>query len=328
MQMEREATLRRDRSAWLRSCTKSSLLIALASILTATTFGCSDGSDGSGLSSRRARRNSPPAAGTADDHDESDTEGSNDTDVGNPNADSRPDAPTTPGTSATQFAVTLAQNTPTVDLGESVDLDVSVEPKNGFSGMVDITVAGLPAGVTASTVQAAIAPSATAPTTVKLKLTATVDAVVTAPGASSALVITGKAGSVTATANANFKVAPKLKLTIPVNVDALRAANTTYRDEWGSAFGASQRPLKTQQGNGIVVTVFNADSKQHIIHGASGFTHGSTAAGTEIQPNAFEMLNGAVRTRTLNVGANVNGYPHEGAQGVGASFRIRVEAAP
>lgn len=324
--MEREAS--RDRSGWLRSCTKSSLLIGLAAILTATTFGCMDGSDSSGLSSRRARRNTPPAAGSADDHDVNDTEGANDADLGNPNADTRPDAPSSAGTAGTQFALTLANATPTIDLGESLDLDVSVEPKDGFSGMVDLSVSGLPAGVTASTVQAAISPGSTAPTTVKLRLTAAVDTAASAPNESSPLVITGRAGGATATANANFKVAPRLKLTIPVNVDALRAATVTYRDDWGTAFGANPRALKTQQGNGIVVTVFNADSRQHIIHGASGFTHGSTTAGQEIQPNSFEMLNGAPRTRTLNVGANVNGYPHDGAQGVGASFRIRVEAAP
>ena len=304
---------------------RKTLLVALASILTVTTFGCADVNDGTGLSSRRARRSSPPAVGSADDHDESDTEGANDTDVGNPNADTKPNAPTTPGTSAAQFALTLAQTTPTVDLGESVDLDVSVQPSNGFSGMVDLSVTGLPEGVTASTVQAAIPPASTTPTTVKIKLTAAVDAIATAPNTSSALVITGKSGNITATANANIKVAPKLKLTIPVNIDALRAANVQYRDDWGAAFGANPKALRTQQGNGIVVTVFNADSKAHIIHGANGFQHGNT--GAPIQPNSFEMANGAPRTRTLNVGTNANGYPHDGAQGVGASFRIRVEAA-
>jgi hypothetical protein len=303
----------------------ASLLLGLASIVTLTTIGCSDAGDGSGLSSRRLRRSSPPAVGSADDHDVDDTEGENDLDVGNPNADTTPNAPSSPGTAAPQFSLTLAQNTPTVSLGESVDLDVSVEPKNGFSGTVMFTVTGLPSGVTATTAQATVA-SATSPASAKVKLTAAVDAVATAANTSSALVITGTSGAITATANANFKVAPKLKLTIPVNVDALRAASVQYRDEWGSAFGTSQKSLKTQQGNGIVVTVFNADSKAHIIHGASGFAHGNTME--PIQPNSFEMANGAPRTRTLNVGTNANGYPHDGSQGVGASFRIKVDAAP
>ncbi len=305
---------------------RTSLLVALASIVTVTAVGCSDANDGTGLGSRHARRTTtaPPEVGAADDHDESDTEGETAGDVGNPNADTKPPAPSTPGTAAPEFALTLSQNTPTVSLGESVELDVSITPKNGFTGPVDLTVAGLPQGATASPATATV--GATGAATAKIKITAAVDAVATAPNTSSALVVTGKSGSVTATANANFKVAPKLTLTIPVNVDALRAANVQYRNDWGDAFGANQKPLRTQQGNGIVVTVFNADSKQHIIHGANGFQHGDT--NNPINPNSFEMQNGAPRTRTLNVGANANGYPHDGANGVGASFRIKVEAAP
>ena len=303
---------------------RTSLLVALASILTVTAVGCSDANEGSTLGSRRARRTTtaPPEVGAADDHDESDTGDDDGPDVGNPNADTTPEAPSTPGTAAPEFALTLAQNTPTVDLGESVDLDVSIQPKNGFNGTVDLSVSGLPAGTTAAPVTATVGASGG---TAKIKITAAVDAVATPPNTSSALVITGKSGNVTATANANFKVAPKLKLTIHVNIDALRAANVQYRDEWGAAFGANPKALRTQQGNGIVVTVFNADSKAHIVHGANGFQHGNT--GAPIQPNSFEMANGAPRTRTLNVGTNANGYPHDGAQGVGASFRIRVEAA-
>ncbi len=99
-----------------------------------------------------------------------------------------------------------------------------------------------------------------------------------------------------------------------------------FRDEWGSAFGANQKALRTQPGNGIVVTVFNADSKAHIIHGASGFDHGDVD--NPIQPNAFEMQDGVPRMRTLSVGTDANGYPHDGDNGSGASFRIKVDAAP
>jgi len=111
-----------------------------------------------------------------------------------------------------------------------------------------------------------------------------------------------------------------------MNIDALRAAagGTTYRNEWGTEFGSTPSPLHTQVGNGIVFTVFNADSKPHIIHGANGFAHGDTA--NPIAPNSMEMQNGAPRTRTLNVGANANGYPHEGANGPSVSFRIQVQA--
>ena len=104
-----------------------------------------------------------------------------------------------------------------------------------------------------------------------------------------------------------------------MNIDALRAAGNVFRDEWGPAFGENQQALQTQTGNGIVVTVFNGDSKAHIIHGSNGFAHGDTNA--PIQPNAFEMSGGNPRTRTLNPGTNGVGYPHDGGNGAGASLR-------
>jgi hypothetical protein len=259
---------------------------------------------------------SPPAAGSTAEHDDDDNDGEDLPDVGNPNADAPPPPPGA-GTASAQLAVTLAQPTPTVDLGQETDLDVTVTPKGGFSGPVTLSVSGLPAGVTAAPADVNVAGG---PATAKLKLVAALDAVATPVNTSVPLVVSATSSASTATANANFKVAPRLKLVIPVNVDALRAAQVTYRDEWGAAFGASQKPLRTQQGNGIVVTVFNADSKSHIIHGQNGFAHGNT--GSPIPPNSVEP-----RTRTLNVGTNCSGYPHDGAQGPGASFRIRVVAA-
>ena len=159
----------------------------------------------------------------------------------------------------------------------------------------------------------------------KLTLKADMTATATAVGASSALKVTGTSGTISSIANANFKVAPKLTLTIPMNVDALRAATATFRDQWGPAFGANATPLKTQTGNGIVVTVYNADSKQHIIHGTGNFQHGNTAL--PIDANAFEKnTDGTNRTRTLNVGQSGTGDPHAGSQGSGASFKISVAA--
>src|SRR5437763_1609023 len=76
----------------------------------------------------------------------------------------------------------------------------------------------------------------------------------TANGAASALVIKATSGATTATANANFKVNPKLTMTIPVNSAALIAAGggTKYVDGWaGAALGTAPAALKTQQGNPI-----------------------------------------------------------------------------
>jgi hypothetical protein len=293
------------------------LLLALTSAFTVSAVACSDTADTNTLAVRHAVKSNIPQPGAPAQNDD-DTTGATDPDVGNPNATSKPSAPTTAGVPSSDFAITLGSTTPTVGLGESASIDVNVQPKNGFTGQVDITVSGLPEGATAAPV------TAVAETPAKLVITTDVTAVTTPANGGSPLVITGTSGSIQATANATFKIAPTLTLTIPVNIDALRAAGTQYRDEWGPAFGQNQQALRTQDGNGIVVTVFNADSKAHIIHGANGFAHGNTAA--PIQPNAFEMSGSAPRTRTLNPGVDANGYPHDGANGAGASFRIKVDA--
>lgn len=308
---------------------RTAVCLALLGIATASLFACSDANTGpmGSYAARRGGTGTPPAPGSNEQHDEGDTEGADEADPGNPNADSKPNAPANEGTAAGGLALALSNNTPAVDLGRSIDIDVSVTPKDGFTGAVALTATGLPAGTTATFAPASVTLGASA-VTAKLTIMAPLTATPSAPNTSAAVVVTAKAGSLTATANANFKVNPKATLTIPMNVDALRAAavGTVYRNEWGDAFGQTQTPLKTQTGNGIVFTVFNADSKPHIVHGANGFAHGDTA--NPIQPNAFEMTNGAPRTRTLNVGANVNGYPHEGANGPSASFRISVQQAP
>ena len=292
-------------------------------------FACGDGSQLTG-GAYAARRGSTgkgvPAPGSQEQHDDGDTDGVDDADEGNPNADETPNAPASQGTAAGGLGVTLSNATPTVDLGKSVDVDVNVQPKDGFTGAVTLSATGLPAGATATFVPASVTLGASA-VTAKLTINAPLSTVPSAPNTSSAVVVTAKAGAITATANANFRVNPRATLTIPMNIDALRAAGagTVYRNEWGAEFGQTQTPLRTQIGNGIVFTVFNADSKPHIIHGANGFAHGDTA--NPVQPNAFELTNGQPRTRTLNVGANVNGYPHEGANGPSASFRISVQQA-
>ena len=45
------------------------------------------------------------------------------------------------------------------------------------------------------------------------------------------------------------------------------------------------------------------------------------------KPNAYELTNGVPRVRNLNPGVNASGYPHEGQNGPGASFRIQIQAA-
>lgn len=302
------------------------VLLGFGAVTFIAACGDSNSLTNGGYAARRGSQGVPPP-GSDEQHDDGDTDGADSTDPGNPNADQQPNAPNTPGTTAGSIDVAVSNATPAIDLGKSIDIDVTVTPKDGFTGSVALSVTGLPAGATATFNPTSVTVGAS-PVTAKMTISAPVTTTASAPNTSSALVVSAKSGNLSATANANFRVNPKAVLTIPMNIDALRAANvgTKYLDQWGAEYGATQAPLTTQAGNGIVFTVFNADSKPHIIHGANGFAHGDTA--NPIAPNSLEMTNGAPRTRTLNVGASVNGYPHEGANGPSASFRIKVQAAP
>jgi len=241
-------------------------------------------------------------------------------DPANPNATTPPSAPTTAGMATGTLAVTVDDATPAVDLGGSIDLNVSIEPKEGFRGDAALTVTGLPAGAIGTFSPASVTLNTTAATS---KLTIKVPATV-APseaGAASALVIKAASGATEATANANFKVNPKITMTIPVNADAMRAAvGTRYVDGWmGPMFGTSPEPLQTQSGNPITVIVKNADSKSHIVHGNSGFVHGDTS--NPVPPGGTDPKN-----RTLSAGVNTSGYLHDGNNGTSVSFRISVNA--
>jgi hypothetical protein len=303
---------------------RTALLLGFASLIAVTSIACAVESPDTGTSEIR-RSVKHPATGDDDDDNSGDpnpTIGAHDVDPGNPNASSTPTAPTTGGTAASSFALALDSNTPTVDLGKSVDLNVNVTPNGAFNGGVAITVDGLPDGVTASPATATVNGAAAS---VKLTLNAALTAPVSADQI--ALTIKGTANGQTATATANFKVNPKVTLTIPMNIAALKGAGTTYRDEWGDAFGSNPQNLLTQANNPIVVTVFNADSAAHIIHGQNGFAHGDT--NNPIQPNSFEEQNGAPRIRSFKPGAQGTGYPHDfGTQGPGASFHMNVGSAP
>ncbi|GAC1545216.1 MAG: hypothetical protein NVS3B10_09360 [Polyangiales bacterium] len=246
----------------------------------------------------------------------------------NPNASAPPPAPATAGVAASALAVTVDNATPAADLGGSVEVTVTVEPKAGFTGTATLSVTGLPAGATSTFAPATVMLTGTAAVTSKLTLTVPATAVPSEANAPAALVITatapGAAGgaAVAATANANFKVNPKITMTIPVNADAMRAAvGTRYVDGWfGTVFGTAPQPLQTQADNPITVIVKNADSVSHIVHGNAGFVHGDTAV--PVPPGGTDPKN-----RTLKAGVMTSGYLHDGADGTSESFRITVNTA-
>jgi hypothetical protein len=260
-----------------------------------------------------------PAPGSQQAHDPNAPE--EPADPANPNASTPPPAPATPGVAAGSFAVSVDNATPASDLGSSIDVTVTVEPKDGFKGDATLTVTGLPTGAIGTFSPASVTLNTTAATS---KLTIKVPASVapSAAGAASAIVIKAASGDIDATANANFKVNPKITMTIPVNADAMRAAvGTRYVDGWaGPMFGSAPAPLQTQSGNPITVIVKNADSKSHIVHGNAGFVHGDTQ--NPIPPGGTDPKN-----RTLAAGVNTSGYLHDGSNGTSESFRISVDTA-
>ena len=307
---------------------RNALLIAIGSCLAASVsllaVGCGDAS--SSTIQRGHGATGIPVAGTDQMHDPNAPD--EPADPPNPNATTPPPAPTTPGVAAGTLAVTVDNATPSADLGGSIDLNVSVEPKSGLTGMAVLSITGLPTGATATFTPAMVTLNTTAVTS---KLTIKVPAT-NAPSAAQAvdaLVIkasvagAGTAMPVEATANANFKTNPKINMTIPVNADAMRAAvGTRYVDGWfGPIFGTAPAPLQTQAGNPIAVVVKNADSVAHIVHGNAGFVHGDTA--NPVPPGGIDPKN-----RTLAAGVKTSGYLHEGTNGTSESFQITVNTAP
>jgi hypothetical protein len=226
-------------------------------------------------------------------------------------------------TPAAQFEITLGSTTSNVNLGEKVDIDVIVASADTFAGTVDLRVTGLSAGVTATPVRVSLVAG---PARAKLTLAAEVTANVTPRNTSVPITVVATSGAEQATAPASFQVMPNLTIYIPRDVQALYTApGGPLRPEWGEAFGPANRPLRTQPGNPIVISIFNNDTKPHIIHGPGGsFPHGDFDRA--IQPNAFEMKNGNVRTRTLKVGDSATAYIHGEPNSTNATFKVSVAA--
>ncbi|MDB4933342.1 MAG: hypothetical protein JWP87_314 [Labilithrix sp.] len=297
-------------------------LLPVLALATVSVAGCGDASSSTGIQRSRGATKAIPDPGEPQDHDPNTPD--EPADAPNPNANTPPPAPATPGTVAGELGVTLSTATPATDLGTSLDLTVTVEPKAGFKGDAALSVTGLPTGATATFVPEKVTLNTT-PVTSKLTIKVLASAAPSATGAASALVVKAASTGTTpveATANANFKINPKITMTIPVNVDAMRAAvGTRYVDGWfGPMFGSAPQPLQTQAGNPITVVVKNADSVAHIVHGNAGFVHGDTnnpvpAGGTD------------PKNRTLAAGVNTSGYLHEGQNGTSESFRISVNTA-
>jgi hypothetical protein len=304
---------------------RNALLVALVPVfaVAALSVGCGDAaSTGGGI----ARNRGPSSTTPVIPNDPSEEEGAlPDADQPeNPNSSSPAPPPATPGTTAGELGVTLSTATPATDLGTSIDITVTVEPKAGFKGEATLSATGLPTGVTATFSPASVTLNTTAATS-KLTLTVPYTTLPSAPGAASAIVVKAASGAVEATANANFKVNPKVTLTIPVNSGALLAAGGGAKniDGWGGpTFGANAQPLQTQAGNGITFVVKNLDSTPRTVHGQGGFPHGDGAVpvgGTDPKSRVLNPANGNI---------NSSGYLHGVANGTAVGFKVIVNKAP
>jgi hypothetical protein len=298
---------------------RNALLVALIPVfaVAALSVGCGDASS-TGIQRSRG--------GAAIPNDPSEEEGAlpDPDQPANPNSNAPPAAPSTPGTSAGQIGVTLSTATPATDLGTTTEITVTVEPKAGFTGQAMLTATGLPAGVTATFSPASVTLNTT-PVTAKLTLDVPFTTIPSAPGAASAIVIKAASGAAEATANANFKVNPKVTMTIPVNSAALLAAGGGAKlvDGWGGpAFGSSPVTLQTQAGNGITFIVKNADSTPRQVHGQGGFPHGDIAVPAGEADPKSRVLDPA------NANINSSGYIHGATNGTSVGFKVTVNKAP
>jgi hypothetical protein len=224
-------------------------------------------------------------------------------------------------TPAGEFSITLASTASALGLGEKVEIDVTVASAAAFAGSVDLKVTGLSQGVTAAPVSVSLA---TGSARTKLTLDAAVTANVTPKNTTVPISVVATSGGETATAAATVQVLPRVTIYIPRDVQTLYTApGGPLRPEWGEAFGPNNKPLRTQADNPIVISIFNNDTKPHIIHGPNtAFPHGDF--NSPIQPNAFEMKNGAVRTRTMKVGDSATGYIHGEPNSTNATFKVAV----
>ena len=111
---------------------------------------------------------------------------------------------------APTFALSAAPNIVGISQGANATSTVTVTPEYGFTGSVNLSISGLPTGVTAS-----FSPTSTTGTS-----TLTLTAGSSAPGGTSTLTITGISGNITQTTTLSLTIhAPSFQLLVPPTFD-------------------------------------------------------------------------------------------------------------
>jgi len=125
------------------------------------------------------------------------------------------------------FTLSTASSSISIPRGKTGKTRVIVMPRGSFDGRVELSAAGLPAGVTATFSPA----STTGASTLTLTTTST-----TAP-ATATVTVTGVSGSLSHSTTATIAVTPILTGTMPVDLSSSFNVTGIYKD--GSTFGAS-----------------------------------------------------------------------------------------
>src|SRR6266699_3253402 len=142
---------------------------------------------------------------------------------------------TTPGPPAPSFSLLTSPSSVTVTQGGSGASTITVTPRNGFNGSVNLSASGLPSGVTAL-----FSPSSTTSTS-----TLTLTASNTAPPGTSTVTVAGSSGSFTSTATLSLNVNPQGTYTLSASPNSLTIPQ--------GASGASTITVTPQNGfNGSV----------------------------------------------------------------------------
>jgi alpha-mannosidase len=171
-----------------------------------------------------------------------------------------------PSAGPSDFTLSMSSGDISVPQGKSASTRVIVMPRGSFDGRANLSVSGLPAGVTASFIPASTAGSAT------LTLTASAAAV----PASAKITITGASGGVAHSVTGSLMVTPVLVGTVPVdlssvfNITGIYDDGTTFTPEAsldGDGFAFSEQQLGREQVGGGVVFRLGAGNAPDAVSG-------------------------------------------------------------
>lgn len=292
----------------MRNVRESIALVLGAALLVA----CADTTTTSSTS--RGRKTVVGASsGAPDDADDGDGEGPGTTTPGasSSGASGTPatssGASGTPVTAAGSFDIILDKQTVSADMTEPLKVQVTVEPKNGFTGAVKLSAVGAVGDAVISfdktEVQLAGA-AATAIMTVTTKTTtAPADYPVKIAGA-------GTAGGAPVSREADVKLTVNPQLTLAIKMNP---SNTDYMD------APKQIPVAVGGAASVKIRIVNQDSTGHIIHaGSPGFAHGNT--GAPVPNGGTDPTN-----RSVQAGSNYAFYLHDVGATQGSPYTIQAK---